>query len=69
MTHHVTIRSLSASPLLLLYVQVIAAGVELRYDYGWQERELARNMPCNCGAANCRGNMFAPDPETAAATT
>ncbi len=36
------------------------AGEELTYDYRFNGEE---KLPCNCGAASCRGFVNAPDEE------
>ena len=39
----------------------IAEGEELAYDYNLYDGEDAEDSPCTCGAANCRGTMYAPE--------
>lgn len=39
----------------------IEAGEELCYDYNIYDCEPGEQVPCHCGAANCRGTMISED--------
>lgn len=39
----------------------IQAGEELSYDYNIYDTDPGEEVPCHCGAANCRGTMISED--------
>ena len=42
----------------IIALRDIAAGEELTYDYNLYDGDLEEDVPCRCGADNCRGTMY-----------
>lgn len=45
----------------IMALRDIASGEELCYDYLLYDGDESEELPCNCGAARCRGTMYSPE--------